>query len=237
MKKYVSIIICAVLIFSSTISIAGSTTRGNLDLDQLISPYQEVIDKLNLEYNTNILIPPDGKEEVYGNVKDKTVEEFEKSLRKSYEEIRPYEGFHEITIDYSSSEHISKNTDNAIRVSAKTSEPISNIQLSKDDVGVQSIRERIIQEHDMKGFKGTLYLDSEIFSGTGERGTFKYTEIYDYGHYVYSDRTHYRVTNSYHKLSDSRKVCLVNYEGYFYTEDGVQLPSRLIYPVAYEADY
>lgn len=68
-----------------------------------------------------------------------------------------------------------------------------------------------------------VYLESEIFSSTGKRGIFYYTQIYDYGHYVYRDRYHFRAEWTNHKLSDSRKVCLVEYRGGVYSEDGVRL--------------
>lgn len=235
-EKNISIIICAVLVFLSTISTATSITSGNLDLDQLLSPYQEVIDKLNFEYNADMILPSDGKEEVYNKVKNKTVEEFEKDLRKSYETYK--EAMLSISTNYINPKHLPVDTDNAIRVSAKKSEFIPPIHPLKDDVGVQSIRERIIQEQGTL-VGGTVYLESEIFSATGKRGTFEYTKIYDYGSYIYNDRNHFRAERAFHKLTDSKKVCAVTYVGAIYSGDGVRLPGSGGYQftAVYESDY
>lgn len=50
------------------------------DIDELLKPYQEVIDRLNEEYNCGLLIPEDRKISVYMAYKDMTPEEFEKQI-------------------------------------------------------------------------------------------------------------------------------------------------------------
>ena len=50
------------------------------DIDELLKPYQEVIDRLNEKYNCGLLIPEDRKISVYMAYKDMTPEEFEKQI-------------------------------------------------------------------------------------------------------------------------------------------------------------
>lgn len=57
------------------------------DLDQLLAPYQEVIDRLNKENGWRISIPEDSKQQVYDYYKDYSMEEFEQELRKEMAEI------------------------------------------------------------------------------------------------------------------------------------------------------
>ncbi len=50
------------------------------DIDELLKPYQEVLDHLNAEYDYKLYIPEDRKYSVYEAYKDLTPEEFEKQI-------------------------------------------------------------------------------------------------------------------------------------------------------------
>lgn len=50
------------------------------DIDQLLKPYQEVLDRLNAEYDYKFYIPEDRKYSVYDAYKDLSPEEFEKQI-------------------------------------------------------------------------------------------------------------------------------------------------------------
>lgn len=55
------------------------------DIDELLKPYQEVIDQLNEEYSCGLYIPDDRKISVYMAYKDMTPKEFEIQIRKELE--------------------------------------------------------------------------------------------------------------------------------------------------------
>jgi hypothetical protein len=55
-------------------------------LDELLAPYQAMIDKLNEELGSAIYIPEKNKVKVYQNIKDKTPKEVEEMLRKQYQD-------------------------------------------------------------------------------------------------------------------------------------------------------
>ena len=50
------------------------------DIDELLKPYQEVLDRLNAEYDYKLYIPEDRKYSVYDAYKDLSPEEFEKQI-------------------------------------------------------------------------------------------------------------------------------------------------------------
>lgn len=50
------------------------------DIDELLKPYQEVLDRLNAEYGYQLYIPDDRKYSVYDAYKDLSPEEFEKQI-------------------------------------------------------------------------------------------------------------------------------------------------------------
>lgn len=50
------------------------------DIDELLKPYQEVLDRLNEEYDYKLYIPKDRKYSVYDAYKDLSPEEFEKQI-------------------------------------------------------------------------------------------------------------------------------------------------------------
>lgn len=63
---------------------SGTETLPNLD--QLLEPYQEVIDRLNKENGWCISIPENSKQQVYDYYKNYSMEEFEQELRKEMAE-------------------------------------------------------------------------------------------------------------------------------------------------------
>lgn len=70
------------------------------DIDELLKPYQEVLDRLNAEYDYKLCIPENRKYSVYDAYKDLTPEEFEKQILeelKSTEEH--FEGNGEMNFD------------------------------------------------------------------------------------------------------------------------------------------
>lgn len=65
----------------------SSDTETLSNLDQLLEPYQEVIDRLNKENGWRISIPEGSKQQVYDYYKDYSMEEFEQELRREMAEI------------------------------------------------------------------------------------------------------------------------------------------------------
>ena len=70
--------------------IYGSKTSSSIETDNLFLPYQEVIDRLNLEFEPDIIVPYDKKMTIYEYYKDFPLEEFENALRKEYIESQNY---------------------------------------------------------------------------------------------------------------------------------------------------
>ncbi len=57
------------------------------NLDQLLEPYQEVIDRLNKENGWHISIPENSKQQIYDYYKDYSMADFEQELRREMAEI------------------------------------------------------------------------------------------------------------------------------------------------------
>lgn len=81
MKKIASIALPILLIagLSTTAFAAKEAT-----IDDLLAPYQSVIDKVNAELGSAIYIPDKNKEKVYNNIKDMPPDEVERMLREEY---------------------------------------------------------------------------------------------------------------------------------------------------------
>lgn len=72
------------------------------DIDELLKPYQEVLDRLNAEYDYKLYIPEDRKYSVYDAYKDLSPEEFEKQiLEELNESAGDLDGNGELNFDYS----------------------------------------------------------------------------------------------------------------------------------------
>ncbi len=85
-KKVLFVLLSIVIVLSLSLSLIGcSAEKVGSDIDELLAPYQEIIDKVNSEYGTDIIIPDDEKENVYNYYKDMTLEEFEETIRKELE--------------------------------------------------------------------------------------------------------------------------------------------------------
>ncbi len=65
----------------------NQSTEPLPNLEQLLAPYQEVIDRLNKENGWRISIPEDSKQQVYDYYKDYSMEEFEQEMRREMAEI------------------------------------------------------------------------------------------------------------------------------------------------------
>lgn len=86
MKRIASAILSVVLIFG--LCTTASATKAKT-IDELLAPYQAVIDKLNAELGLTMYIPDKNKEKVYNNIKDMSTDEFEAMLRDEYKTTDP----------------------------------------------------------------------------------------------------------------------------------------------------
>ena len=70
------------------------------DIDELLKPYQEVLDRLNAEYDYKLYIPEDRKYSVYDAYKDLSSEEFEKQILEELNgSTEDFEGNGEMNFD------------------------------------------------------------------------------------------------------------------------------------------
>ena len=70
------------------------------DIDELLKPYQEVLDRLNAEYDYKLYIPDDRKYSVYEAYRDLSPEEFEKQiLEELNESTEDFEGNGEMNFE------------------------------------------------------------------------------------------------------------------------------------------
>lgn len=70
------------------------------DIDELLKPYQDVLDRLNAEYDYKLYIPEDRKYSVYEAYKDLSPEEFEKQiLAELNESTENFEGNGEMNFE------------------------------------------------------------------------------------------------------------------------------------------
>ena len=60
------------------------TAEKTPTIDDLLAPYQAVINKVNGELGSKIYIPAESKEKVYNNIKGMTASEFESQMRTEY---------------------------------------------------------------------------------------------------------------------------------------------------------
>ncbi len=65
------------------------------NIDKLLQPYQEVLDRLNKEYGVSLYIPEDEKENIYKAYSKMAPEEFEAKILRELEEEA--EGSYEIS--------------------------------------------------------------------------------------------------------------------------------------------
>jgi cell shape-determining protein MreC len=82
MKKIVSIVLSLMLMLVVCVSASAAQTKPSID--DLLAPYQSVINKVNADLGSSYFILDKSKEQVYNNIKNKTPEEFEAMLRQEY---------------------------------------------------------------------------------------------------------------------------------------------------------
>ena len=81
MRKIIGIVLAFVLMLGLCISVFTLKTKT---IDELLVPYQVVIDKVNADISSTFFIPDNSKEQVYNNIKDKSPDELEALLRQEY---------------------------------------------------------------------------------------------------------------------------------------------------------
>ena len=109
------------------------------DIDELLKPYQEVLDRLNAEYDYKLYIPEDRKYSVYDAYKDLSPEEFEKQILKELNgSTENFEGNGEMNFDvvYSSSDFFEFNRNGITEVTgtSQMSDPVVTVVLTKSNV-------------------------------------------------------------------------------------------------------
>lgn len=86
MKKLAALLVCILTAAGAFLPLSG---ESGPDIDRSLRPYQDVIDKVNRELGSTIYIPEENREEVYGNIKDLSLSEFEAIMRKEYPDTLP----------------------------------------------------------------------------------------------------------------------------------------------------
>lgn len=79
--KVASMVLLVALILGLSIS---ATTEHAETIDELLAPYQAVIDKVNADLGTTIYIPEENKEKVYNSIKGMSLNEVEALLKSHY---------------------------------------------------------------------------------------------------------------------------------------------------------
>lgn len=85
MRKIAAFLFSFFLISSCVLAGCGDAKNEENEIDQLLVPYQEVIDKVNREIEPDFYIPEAEKENVYNYYKEMTTAEFEQRLWELYE--------------------------------------------------------------------------------------------------------------------------------------------------------
>lgn len=83
MKKILSCMVFCAMMFLLATPVCASTA-ANVNLDELLAPYQEVLDKLNKELGTTLAIQNGAEETFYNAYKNYTLEEFENCIKQNY---------------------------------------------------------------------------------------------------------------------------------------------------------
>jgi len=160
MKRIINIAFSLVLMLGLFIPTYAQEANN---IDNLLAPYQAIIDKVNAELGSTIYIPEKNKEKVYNNIKDMSPEEVEALLRNEYKAYVAGESL-----------DTKPESGNYTRDSAMTKDQSESV------VSPTSVREDITQTVYI-GYSSEMFLNSTVFSGTGTAGTFIYESINDYG--------------------------------------------------------
>lgn len=134
------------------------------DIDELLKPYQEVLDRLNAEYDYKLYIPEDRKYSVYDAYKDLSPEEFEKQILEELNgSTEDFDGNGEMNFDsvFPSSDEFEFNRNGITEVTgtSQMSDPVANVVLPKSSVEklLNQIEELCLQptdaDDDKKGWE------------------------------------------------------------------------------------
>lgn len=134
------------------------------DIDELLKPYQEVLDRLNAEYDYKLYIPEERKYTVYEAYKDLSPEEFEKQILEELNgSTENFDGNGEMNFDivYPSSDEFEFSRDGITEVTgtSQMSDPVANVVLPKSSVEklLNQIEELCLQptdaDDDKKGWE------------------------------------------------------------------------------------
>lgn len=85
-RKYIKLTALLLTVIVVAIAAVGCAKSESADIDALLSPYLEVIEKVNKDIEPDFYIPDDQKENVYNYYKNYTLEEFEAELGNLYDD-------------------------------------------------------------------------------------------------------------------------------------------------------
>lgn len=83
MKKAALVVLSVMMAFLCPMTAFAAELEGST-IDDRISEYQTVLNKLNEELGSALMIPEEAKETIYNAYKDYTLEEFEEETRQKY---------------------------------------------------------------------------------------------------------------------------------------------------------
>lgn len=202
------------LILSFGLTSVSSATYTPTSIDDLLAPYQAVIDKLNDEYDCSVYIPADQKDTVYNNIKDRSPYEFEADLRNQLINTINSESTSIPNVTITQDDFTQNDTERVLPEGPSTYDlppaAVSDPLIVTPVIDTRSVRENIVQKYylDQAAY---IKLYSTVFSGSGSAGTFTYSNIekltsgWDAG-----SGTFFYVPRSYtYSLDSSKKNCTV----------------------------
>lgn len=216
MKRILSIALTFILMFGLTIPVYAEKAKN---IDELLAPYQEVVNKINTELGSTIYIPDVNKEKVYNNVKDMSPAEVETFLRNEYKAY--------VTGESSTTKPGTGNY---------TRDNVMDSSVNEQVITPLYVREEITQTAPIS-YNSEMFLDSTVFSATGAIGTYTYESITGYGSQWPSDYTgyHFDVDSGSYSLSSDRKKCTVTLKGHPEDANGFALLVVLTETVTFSA--
>lgn len=185
----------------------GTNTISNIDL--ALIPYQQVIEKVNLEIGSEFAIIEENKKNVYNNIKDMDLHEFKKYLLHEYEKYK---------------------------IMSKV-KPVINGTIKSDIMYPNSYREERTQNYYLSYYNNNswLFLDSQIFSADGTSTS--YSTLYNWGaRWSNSIGWRYHIRRMSHSLSSDRSQFTLNTTGCPMNEKGLTLLISQSYTVTFNAN-
>lgn len=208
MKKILSVF----LSFSLILLLSGPVYAAKAETaDELLIPYQKVINQVNIEIGSNYLIPDNTKEEVYDNIKRMSPDEFGKLLKNEYK-------------TYATSLSLNDQSENDNHAEENVlSKNQSNLSIIPNYVS-----QNITQTHSIQ-YNSKMYLKSTVFSAKGTAGTYIYSSINSYGSQWSSSNKgyHFSVISGSYSLSSDKKKCTVHLNGMPKDPNGIALAVEL----------